>query len=96
MVGVIFGQKGSGKTKKILELANKAAKEAPGQRQGRSAGLRVTTGYSADLGDRIATSPQGAPRNDALSLRFVPCHCEERSDVAIRLPNTGKQLIHSH
>ena len=30
MVGVIFGQKGSGKTKKILELANKAAKEAHG------------------------------------------------------------------
>ena len=30
MVGVIFGQKGSGKTKKILELANRAAKEAHG------------------------------------------------------------------
>ena len=30
MVGVIFGQKGSGKTKTILELANKAAKEAHG------------------------------------------------------------------
>ena len=30
MVGVIFGQKGSGKTKKIIELANRAAKEAHG------------------------------------------------------------------
>ena len=30
MIGVIFGQKGSGKTKHILELANKAAKEARG------------------------------------------------------------------
>lgn len=30
MIGVIFGQKGSGKTKHILDMANKAAKEARG------------------------------------------------------------------
>ena len=30
MIGVIFGQRGSGKTKQILELANNAAKEAHG------------------------------------------------------------------
>lgn len=30
MIGVIFGEKGTGKTKRILDLANKAAKEASG------------------------------------------------------------------
>ncbi|MEG1525141.1 MAG: hypothetical protein RRZ24_03340 [Clostridia bacterium] len=30
MIGVIIGEKGTGKTKRILELANKAAKEAKG------------------------------------------------------------------
>lgn len=30
MIGVIFGEKGTGKTKHILELANKSAKEAKG------------------------------------------------------------------
>jgi len=30
LIGVIFGEKGTGKTKRILHLANKAAKEAKG------------------------------------------------------------------
>lgn len=30
MIQIIFGEKGTGKTKKILELANRAAKEAKG------------------------------------------------------------------
>ncbi len=30
MIGVIFGEKGTGKTKHILEMANKSAKEAKG------------------------------------------------------------------
>ena len=30
LIGVIFGEKGTGKTKRILDLANKSAKEAKG------------------------------------------------------------------
>ncbi len=30
MIGVIFGEKGTGKTKRILDMANKSAKEAKG------------------------------------------------------------------
>lgn len=49
MIGVIFGQKGTGKTKHILELANRAAAEA----RGSIVFIDDDNGYMFDLNSNI-------------------------------------------